>query len=242
MEAIPYLIPYLSDTTETKAIRVSRRGSIKRPATVNEYMLFIINSITQHEFLAPETAEERNHKDVPYIPQDNGELETIVHLWWLDNRTLSLFERKVADLNDPFHPNRFSAYDFLGQAASEEARLALAKRFEKVLENHEMDILGFGELNRCATNLAKIDAVKSFPLINKLNEHYTILLEQGIIWVLPEIFKTLQLFQDMGYKKEAGIELSKLKEKYFEKLNPEGQKEFLASAEKMIARQPQKLH
>jgi hypothetical protein len=233
MDAIPHLIPYLADTSKTKAIKMNGKGYKKR-AQLNEYILFIVNSITKHTFHLPdETIEAKGHKSVPYIPNDLGQLQTQVHLWWADNRTLSLLERKIADISDSFHGNRFSAYEYLSQSANEEARLALAKRLEKVIKSHEMSSLAFEELDLCATSLTKIDTEKSVPLIQNLCTHYLGLYEQGNGWIFPEIFRAYQLLAKVGHKEEAVAALGKFKEKYFEKLPPENQKEFLAQMEQM---------
>src|SRR5258708_349493 len=52
MDAIPYLIPYLSDGSLTKAYRYHSSG-VKSAARVNEYILLVIVRITGYEFDLP---------------------------------------------------------------------------------------------------------------------------------------------------------------------------------------------
>src|ERR1044072_373052 len=53
MDAIPDLIPYLADKSFTNAWRVHSSGVTQR-ARVNEYIILVINRITEHNFYLPQ--------------------------------------------------------------------------------------------------------------------------------------------------------------------------------------------
>src|ERR1700704_2611283 len=52
MDAVPDLVPYLADRSFTQAYRYHSSGW-KQRARVNEYIIFVINRITEHNFYLP---------------------------------------------------------------------------------------------------------------------------------------------------------------------------------------------
>ena len=204
MEAIPFLTPYLDDTSLTQAYRVdgSRR---RKQVAVNEYIVFVINKIANHEFYLSDNPEGA-------LP-DYASLEDQVLSWWEENREKTLLERKINDVNNPDHPNRFAAYQWLGQAKSKEARAALEQRID-VLLTGEVNSLKQAEMAASADALGKIGDQESAAVIVKVCDHLSYWLgmtyrplEQGRsgAWFgqISELFKAHRALAVIGLKAEA---------------------------------------
>ena len=146
MAAIPCLVPYLSDTSPTQAYR-SHGSGMKRRALVNEYVLFVINKIAEHNFYLPTGPDAtQNYGTVtPILPASMTELELQILSWWQVNRMKPMLERKIEDLNDPIHDNRFLAYEWLGRTKAKEGRQPLKKRIQ-VLLTPQVDSLKQNEM------------------------------------------------------------------------------------------------
>jgi len=114
MDVIPDLVPYLADKSFTQAYRMHSSGWTQR-ARVNEYIILVINTITEHNFYLPpeQSAAARIVGAIvdPALPKDIVELQDQINAWWRNNRTRTLLDRKIDDVNDPIHENRFSAYE-----------------------------------------------------------------------------------------------------------------------------------
>jgi hypothetical protein len=123
-------------------------GGMKRRAIVSEYIIFIIQRIADHIFYLPPKL------DSP-LPTDIAELQQLIGTWWQENRTKSLLERKIEDLNDPMHRNRFSAYEWLGRTKAKEGRKLLEQRI-KVPLTGQVDTLKQSEMAACSESLAQI--------------------------------------------------------------------------------------
>jgi hypothetical protein len=59
----------------------------------------------------------------PALPKNIEELQNQINAWWRNNKTKTLLDRKIEDVNDPIHENRFSAYGWLGRTKAEAGRL-----------------------------------------------------------------------------------------------------------------------
>src|SRR4030095_9573453 len=128
MDVIPDLVPYLADKSLTQAYRMHSSGCTQR-ARVNEYIILVINRITEHNFyLPPEQSDAARIAGAtvdPAMPKDIEELQGQINAWWRNNRTRTLLDRKIDDVNDPIHENRFSAYEWLGRTKEEGGGLTL---------------------------------------------------------------------------------------------------------------------
>lgn len=243
MEVIPYLIPYLSDSTPTQAYRTHGNGR-KRRALINEYIIFIISKIAEHEFyLPPELDGAQIHNTATVgVPRDITELENQIRIWWQQNQAKSLLERKLNDLDDPIHNNRFSAYEWLGRERVYEGRIQLEERINSLLIG-PVDTLKQSEMAACAESLSQIGDSKSVQAVRKVCEHlsYWIYMsyrpvEEGRSGVgsgqISTLFKAYQALARLGFKEEAISHLEEIKMKYLKEMELSFQEEFLDRLQK----------
>jgi len=157
MDVIPDLVPYLADKSFTQAYRTHSSGW-KQRARVNEYIILVINRITEHNFYLPpeQSAAARIVGAIvdPALPKDIEELQDQINAWWRNNRTRTLLDRKIDDVNDPIHENRFSAYEWLGRTKAEAGRLPLERRIDSLLTG-EVNTLKQSEMASCGRALRK---------------------------------------------------------------------------------------
>ena len=244
MDAIPDLVPYLADKSFTQAYRAHSSGWTQR-ARVNEYIILVINRIAEHNFyLPPEQSAAARIAGAtldPALPKDIEELQGQINAWWRNNRTRTLSERKIDDVNDPIHENRFSAYDWLGRTKAEAGRLPLERRIDSLLSG-EVNTLKQSEMAACAESLAKIGSVQSADIVRKVCNHLS-------YWVymsyrpagegragrgsmqLSDLFKAHHALSSLGFKDEALSRLQELERKYYGEMDPSTQQEFLRSLE-----------
>ena len=239
MDAVPELVPYLADKSFTEAFRTHSSGRTQR-ARVNEYIILIINRITEHNFYLPaeqtEAARIAGATVDPALPKDIEELQDQVNAWWRKNRTRRLLDRKIDDLNDPIHDNRFAAYEWLGQTKAEAGRIPLERRIESLLTG-EVNSLKRSEMAACADSLGKIGSVESADTVRKVCDHVTHWVtgsfrpvEEGSIWLNPmllsELFKAHRALAALGFKDEALSRLQVLELKYHGQMDESTQQEF----------------
>jgi hypothetical protein len=236
MDAIPFLIPYLSDTSPTKAYR-HHGGGMKRQAVVNEYVIFIIHKIAAHIFYVPHINSD--------LPANIAELEDQINLWWQANRTKSLLERKLNDLNDQIHSNRFSAYEWLGRARAKEARTPLAQRITTLLTG-EVNSLKQSDMAACAEVLGLIGDRNSAPIVCKVCDHLSYWLrmayrpiEEGRsgTWSgqIATLFKAYEALARLGFKEEALFHLAELKTQCLMEMEPSNQEDYQTSLKRAVS-------
>ncbi len=244
MDAIPDLVPYLADKSFTQAYRAHSSGWTER-ARVNEYIILVINRITEHNFyLPPEQSAAARLLRVtvdPAMPKDIEELQGQINAWWRNNRTKALLDRKIDDVNDPIHENRFSAYEWLGRTKAEAGRLPLEHRIDSLLTG-EVNTLKQSEMAACAESLAKIGNVQSADIVRKVCDHlsYWVYMSfrpvgegragRGSMQIL-ELFKAYHALSSLGFKDEALSRLNELEVKYYVEMDPSTQQEFLRNLE-----------
>lgn len=244
MDAIPDLVPYLADKTFTQGYRVHGSGSKER-ARVNEYIILVINRITEHNFYLPPEQSAAAHllgaTVDPALPKDIEELQGQINAWWRNNRTRALLDRKIDDVNDPIHENRFSAYEWLGRTKAEAGRLPLERRIDSLLTG-EVNTLKQSEMAACAESLAKIGSVQSADIVRKVCDHlsYWVYMSfrpvsegragRGSMQIL-DLFKAYHALSSLGFKDEALSRLQELKLKYYGEMDQSTQQEFLRSLE-----------
>lgn len=238
MDAIPYLSPYLSDTSQTQAYR-TRGGGMKKRALVNEYVIFVINKIADHNFYLPTESDTTQRYGIPNpaLPANITELELQILSWWQENRTKSLLERKIEDLNDPIHDNRFSAYEWFGHTKAREGRKPLGQRINALLSG-QVNSLKQSEMAACAESLAQIGDSKSAPEVRKVCDHLSYWLCEGGSSIgsnqIATLFKAYKALASLGFKDEALSRLEELKSKYLAEMETSVREEFLKEFERAI--------
>ena len=244
MDAIPDLVPYLADKSLTQGYRV-RGSGWKERARVNEYIILVINRITEHNFyLPPEQSDAARIAGAivdPALPKDIEELQGQINAWWRNNRTRALLDRKIDDVNDPIHENRFSAYEWLGRTKAEAGRLPLERRIDSLLTG-EVNTLKQSEMAACAESLAKIGSAQSAYIVRKVCDHlsYWVYMSfrpvgegragRGSMQIL-DLFKAYHALSSLGFKDEALSRLQELKLKYYGEMDQSTQQEFLRNLE-----------
>lgn len=206
MEVIPFLIPYIGDNSLTQGYR--RHGSgWQQQATVSEYICFIIGKITEHTFDGKYTDKKLDVEDY-----QNQILE-----WWKKNHQKSLLERKLEEVNDPIHTNRFSAYEYLGK--TKQGQELLEKRIQTLLTG-EFNSLKQSEMVSCAEALVKIGNAESANFIRMVCEHLSYWFYMGRRNCevegcngrgsndMSELFRVYKTLADFGFKEEAVSKLT----------------------------------
>jgi hypothetical protein len=244
MDAVPELVPYLADKSFTNAYRFHSSGWTQR-ARVNEYIILVINRITEHNFyLPPEQSDAARTLGViedPALPKDIAELQDQINAWWRKNRTRTLLDRKIDDVNDPIHENRFSAYEWLGRTKAEAGRLPLERRVNSLLTG-EVNTLKQSEMAACAESLGKIGSVQSADKVRKVCDHLNYWMGMSFRPVgegrtglgsmqLSDLFKAHHALSSLGFKDEALSRLQELESKYYERMDQSTQQEFLRNLE-----------
>lgn len=239
MDVIPELVPYLADKSFTQAYRMHGNRWIQR-ARVNEYIILVINRITEHNFYLPpeqnDAARIAGAVVDPALPKDIEELQDQINAWWRKNRTRTLLDRKIDDVNDPIHDNRFSAYEWLGRTKAEAGRLPLKRRIDSLLTG-EVNTLKQSEMAACAESLAKIGTVESADIVRKVCDHLTYWIrssfrpvEEGPTGIgsmqLSDLFKAHHALSALGFKDEALSRLQELESKYYGQMDQSTQEEF----------------
>nr|WP_230457485.1 hypothetical protein [Leptospira santarosai] len=240
MVVIPFLLPYLSDTSETLAERVHGNGH-QRAVIVNEYIGYIINRIADHSFYLPgKTGEDDGISlgDHGLVDMDRiRAFQTLVANWYQKNKDKSFEERKLDDLYDGFHTNRFAACYWLGESKREKYRLPLENKIKELFKG-DSDTLKDSEMVSCATALGKIGNPKSAKILRKVANHlsYDYSGRERVRWNhtpnIYELFSVHEALAKLGHKKEALVRLNELKKDYLEEMDGDTQKEFLENLKK----------
>ncbi|WP_016756030.1 hypothetical protein [Leptospira santarosai] len=243
MVIIPFLLPYLSDTSETRVRRVHYRSI--RPLgliIVNYYIGCIINYIADHTFYLPGKTDEDDRIDLGdggLVDMDTiRAFQTLIANWYQKNKDKSLGERKLDDLDDGSHTNRFAAYEWLGESRSEKYRLPLENKIKELFKGHS-DTLKDNEMVKCATALGKIGNPKSAKIVLETANHLSYDYSGGerVLWEyynldIYKVFSAYEALAKLGHKKEALVRLNELKKDYLEKMNGNTQKKFLENLKK----------
>ncbi|EKO78565.1 MULTISPECIES: hypothetical protein [unclassified Leptospira] len=248
MVIIPFLLPYLSDTSETRAERVHHRGFrlYRRAVIVNEYIGYIINQIADHRFYLPGKTDEDNGislGDDGLVDMDRiRSFQTLIANWYQKNKDKSLEERMLSDLQDGFDTNRFAAYYWLGESKLEKYRLPLENKIKELFKG-DSGILKKSEMGDCVEALAKIGNPKSAKIVRKVTSHFSYGIymtyrseeegnSPGYSNQISDLFQVYQALAKLGHKKEALVRLNELKKKYLEEMDGDTQKEFLENLKK----------
>ncbi|KXZ25330.1 hypothetical protein AYB33_09480 [Leptospira santarosai] len=243
MVIIPFLLPYLSDTSETRVRRVHYRhpnyytGGV---VIVNRYIGYIINRIADHKFYLLGKTDD----DIILLTEELVDMDTIrafqtlIANWYQKNKDKSLEERKLDDLQDVFHTNRFAAYHWLGESKLEKYRLPLENKIKELFKG-DSDTLKDSEMVSCATALGKIGNPKSAKILRKVANHLSYDYSGGerVLWKyhtpnIYELFEVHEVLAKLGHKKEALVRLNELKKDYLETMDGDTQKKFLENLKK----------
>ena len=229
MDVVPHLTPFIADDSLTQAfVRDRRDRSSRRQIVVNEYVIFVIRKVTDYEFYLP--SKQNDASELQKLQQQ-------IVSWWQENHTKTLLERKIDEINDPVHTNRFNAYKWLGREKAQEGRLALEQRIETLLTG-DVNSLKQSEMAECAESLAEIGDANSVTAVEKVCEHSSYWMymsfrpsEEGRSGTdsgqITRLFKAYRALAILGQKGEALLSLREIERKYLQEMELCTQKEFL---------------
>ncbi|EKT85058.2 hypothetical protein [Leptospira santarosai] len=211
MAIIPFLLPYLSDTSEMRAVREHGNGN-RRVVIVNEYIGYIINEIADHEFYLPGKTDEDDGillGDEGLIDMDTiHAFQTLIANWYQKNKNKSPEERK-----------------------REEYRLSLENKIKVFFKYYSDE----SEMIECATALGKIGNPKSAKTLRKVANYvssYLFYKREATSLTIHDLFIVHEALAKLGHKKEALVRLNELKKDYLEEMNGDTQKKFLENLKK----------
>ncbi|MDI7183713.1 hypothetical protein [Leptospira santarosai] len=236
MVIIPFLLPYLSDTSETRVRRVHYRYPkyYGRAVIVNRYIGYIINRIADHEFYLLGKTDD----DIILLTEELVDMDTIrafqtlIANWYQKNKDKSLGKRKLDDLQDGFHTNRIAAYDWLGESKLEKYRLPLENKIKELFKG-DSDTFKDGEMVSCATALGNIGNPKSAKILRKVANHLSYDYSGGERTPnIYNVFSAYEALAKLGHKKETLVRLNELKKDYLEEMDGDTQKKFLENLKK----------
>ncbi|MDI7205187.1 hypothetical protein QMM44_17405, partial [Leptospira santarosai] len=145
MVIVPFLLPYLSDTSQTYAVRERGLRGSRRVTLVNEYIGYIITQIAGHDFDLPGKTDE---KDRIYLTNERlvdmdtiRAFQTLIANWYQKNKNKSPEERK-----------------------REEYRLSLENKIKVFFKYYSDE----SKMIECATALGKIGNPKSAKTLRKV--------------------------------------------------------------------------
>ncbi|WP_081102122.1 hypothetical protein [Leptospira santarosai] len=212
MVIVPFLLPYLSDTSQTYAVRERGLRGSRRVALVNEYIGYIITQIAGHDFDLPGKTDE---KDRIYLTNERlvdmdtiRAFQTLIANWYQKNKNKSPEERK-----------------------REEYRLSLENKIKVFFKYYSDE----SKMIECATALGKIGNPKSAKTLRKVANYvssYLFYKKEETSLTIHDLFIVHEALAKLGHKKETLVRLNELKKDYLEEMDGDTQKEFLENLKK----------
>jgi hypothetical protein len=142
-----------------------------------------------------------------------------VEHWTAIHVNKSVLARKIADLNDACHLNRFDAYRWFKDSRSAEGRVPIERRIAFLLDEARLNTLSQSEMTACAEALAAIGDWRSVPAAQRVCDH---------LWKNPihasgrieEVSRAYRALSSLGQRERALAELKSYSDKYSETLEP----------------------
>lgn len=225
------LIPYLTNTVATKSTVSSGPYNFlsgeRRPVQLNEYIANIIVRVAGHEFyLASGDEIVLRLGDSPLKdPVIIGWFQNQIKHWCSININSSLERRKIADVNDWFHYNRFNAYRWLGTSKSTKGRLPLERRVEYLIDADSLDTMKRSELAACAEALGEIGDRRSVAAVRDAC-HYIRDYPEYSSFSNYDLFQAYHALATLGEKPAALTELKRYSDEHLRGAEPRTQQEF----------------
>ncbi|MDQ6633018.1 MAG: hypothetical protein M3Y82_14885 [Verrucomicrobiota bacterium] len=214
MTGIRLLIPYLTNTSPTKSFFLlhPRRSEEKRPALLNDYIARIIPRAASHQLYIND-------------PEKISWFQKQIEDWCSQNANSKIQVRKIADLNDWFHSNRFAAYRWFAESKAHEGRLPLERRIDSLLNNGSLDTLTESEMAACAEALGAIGDKESIPAVERVCDNLRDYPNHSI-YLIDKLFIAHQALAKLGEGRKALSALKKYYEKYGKEFEASAQEEF----------------
>lgn len=168
IDAVPFLIPHLSNMVMTKSYRVHGSGR-KEQISVNEFVGHVITRSCGHYFYIASGESVSEHLgDKPLKnPETIALYQEQVKRWHDDYGRWQESERRLVDIGDWFHYNRFNAYEFFAKNPSPKARQRLRARIQTLLTEPGYNSTIASELVLCSEAIAAMGDVSDLELVKQ---------------------------------------------------------------------------
>lgn len=169
MDAVPFLVPHLANMNMTQSFRVHGSGR-REQISVNEFVGHIITRSCGHYFYVASgerVVEYLGNKPIK-SPETIALYQEQVRTWHDHVGHWKESDRKLVDIEDWFHYNRFKAYEFFAKNPSPTARPRLRARMQLLLTDLEHNSTTVSELVSCSETIASIGDVTDLDLLKQI--------------------------------------------------------------------------
>jgi hypothetical protein len=168
IEAVPFLVPHLSNMAMTQSFRVHGSGQ-KEQISINEFVGHVITRCCGHYFYIASGERVIEHLgDKPIKdPKTIALYQEQVKRWhdyfghWKES------ERRLIDINDWFHYNRFNAYAFFAKNPSAKGRQRIRARIQTLLTEPQYDSMIASELVSCSEAIASMGDASDLDVVKQ---------------------------------------------------------------------------
>ncbi len=168
IEAVPFLVPHLSNMAMTQSFRVHGSGR-KEQISVNEFVGHVITRSCGHYFyIASGERVIENLGDKPIMdPKTIALYQEQVQRWHDHFGHWKESERRLLDINDWFHYNRFKAYAFFAKNPSPKGRQRIRLRIQTLLTEPQYDSMIASELVSCSEAIASMGDASDLDVVKQ---------------------------------------------------------------------------
>ncbi len=168
IEAVPFLIPHLSNMSMTQSFRVHGSGR-KEQISVNEFVGHVITRSCGHYFYIASGESVVEHLgDKPIkSPQTVALYQEQVKRWHDHFGHWNESERRLVDIGDWFHYNRFNAYAFFAKNPSPKGKQRLRARIHTLLTEPGYNSTIASELVSCSEAIAAMGDTSDLDLVKE---------------------------------------------------------------------------
>lgn len=169
LEAVPFLVPHLSNMTMTKSLRVHGSGAEKK-ISVNEFVGHVITRSCGHYFYIGSgvMVVERLGDEPITNPETIALYQEQVRRWHAHFGASTESERKLVDIEDSFHTNRFEAYSFFAENPSPKGRQKVRARIQILSAEPKYDSMIAVELVLCSVAIAAMGDLSDLDLVKQV--------------------------------------------------------------------------
>ncbi|HWP69406.1 MAG TPA: hypothetical protein VN437_08890 [Rectinemataceae bacterium] len=240
INAIPALVEALDDVTPAKMFHYdghTMQLTPIRPYTVNELASVAICAAADREFVLDEGKSRYRIQQVYSVPEMIPQFRKLVLDWYAANRTKTLVQRMIEDVEDTYVENRGHAIRWIGWHKETAGREAVIKHVNRILDrapaetaqalalgeehpsNGPFGYLGAaGELAAAAVALGQIRGADSEATVRRICKEFSRCVEQyhfeGYDFRIDDLFEGYRGLIAIGKRDEAINELERLFKKF----------------------------
>jgi hypothetical protein len=168
IEAVPFLVPHLSNMTMTQSFRVHGSGR-KEQISLNEFVGHVITRSCGHYFYIASGESVVEHLGEKPIknPETIALYKEQVKRWHDHFGHWNEAERRLVDIDDWFHYNRFNAYEFFAKNPSPKGKKRLRARIQILLTEPGYNSTTASELVSCSEAIAALGDTSDLDLVKE---------------------------------------------------------------------------